>query len=225
MDSIQPTATSSKPRKLRRSVVALVALAGLGVAGYFFWTQVVESNFAVVVPGQVYRSGQPSMDQLRTWVRQYDIKTVINLRGDKLDICKQEQAVAAEMKVKEIPIALGAHRLVSRARLAALIEALDQAPRPLLLHCYYGNDRAGLAAMLAVLAGGKSDYATARKQLRVPLARWGKNKTHISDTIVMYEGYCREKDLDPNSWPQFKQWALETYSPDAGRVEDPQQAE
>ncbi len=129
------------------------------------------------------------------------------------------------MGVVEIPIALSAHHLVARDKLAQLIHAIDTAQTPILLHCQYGNDRTGLASMLAVLALGQSDYASARKQLRIPLTRWGKDKTHISDTIVLYEDYCSQQHLDPNNWSQFKTWAATVYSPDAAQVQASQPAE
>jgi hypothetical protein len=74
--------------------------------------------------------------------------------------------------------------------------------------------------MLAVMYMGQSDYKTARQQLRTPL--YGK---HISDTIIMYERYCTDNKLDPNSWPQFKKWAATVYDPGIKSDQSSQPAE
>jgi protein tyrosine/serine phosphatase len=207
MEPMETTAAKPK-RRLLLAVVLTVALGGAGIGGYYVWKYPVTSNFAEVVPGKVYRSGQPRPDQLKNWVNEYHIRTIINLRGDNQADCKKEALQAAEMKVAYVPIALSAKRPVTKHELAELIEAMEKSQPPFLLHCLSGNDRSGLASMLAVLAVGQTDYATARKQLRTPW--YGK---HISDTIVMYEQYCADKKLDPNSWPQFKTWAATVYNP------------
>ena len=200
------------------------ALAALTVGGYFFNRHVLQSNFSVVVPGKVYRSGQPSMSQLQAWIPKYGIRSIVNLRGDTLDICRQEKAVADTMNVQTISLALSSRHVVSKARLLRLIDAIDHAPRPMLMHCYFGVDRSGLAAMLAVLAEGKSDYQTARRQLARPLLRVGSHKVHINDTLDPYEEYCRRNNLDPNQWEQFKLWARDVYQPGAAE-DEPRAAE
>lgn len=223
MEPMETIAATPKRHRLRLAIVFALALGGLGIGGYYGWTYLVQSNFAVVIPGKVYRSGQPRPAQLRDWIDEYHVRTIVNLRGNNLEECKKEASQAAEMKVVYVPIALSAKRPVTKSELAELLAALDK-PQPILLHCRAGNDRSGLASMLAVLALGQTDYATARKQLRTPLWR-AANEKHISDTIVMYEQYCTDKKLDPNNWPQFKTWAADVYNPPVKESQGPQPAE
>jgi protein tyrosine/serine phosphatase len=220
MASMETIAPKPKRRRLRLAIVLVLALGGLGIGGYYYKTYAIDSNFAVVIPGKVYRSGQPRLDQLKSWVDEFHIRTIVNLRGNNLDECKKEATQAAKMNVADIPIALSAKRPVTKAELAQIIKALDESQTPILLHCRAGNDRSGLVSMLAVLAMGQTDYATARKQLRTPW--YGR---HISETIVMYEQYCTDKTLAPNSWPQFKKWAAEVYNPAVKETQGPQGAE
>ncbi len=221
---METTAPSPKRHRLRLVIILALALGGLGTGGYYYKTYALDSNFAVVIPGKVYRSGQPRPEQLKSWVDEYHIRTIVNLRGNNADDCKKEAVQAATLNVVDVPIALSARRPVTKGELAQVIKALDESPPPLLLHCRAGNDRSGFAAMLAVLALGQADYATARKQLRTPLWR-GANEKHISDTIVMYEKYCADKKLDPNSWPQFKTWATDVYNPPVNETQGTQPAE
>ena len=210
-----------KRRRLRLRILLVLALGGLVVGGYYFVTRYVLSNFAVVIPGKVYRSGQPRVpEQLEGWVKEYGIKTIIDLRGDNLPVYKAERELATRLKIDLIPVALSSQRGASKERLAELIHALETAKPPMLLHCQYGIDRSGFASMLTVMYMGQSDYKTARGQLRRPL--YGK---HISDTIVMYEQYCVTNKLDPNSWPQFKKWATTVYDPGITANQSSQPAE
>jgi protein tyrosine/serine phosphatase len=220
---METIAATPKRHRLRLAIALALALGGLGIGGYYYKTYAIDSNFAVVIPGKVYRSGQPQPDQLKGWVDEYHVRTIVNLRGNNMEECKKEASQAAEMKVVYVPIALSAKRPATKPELAELIAALDK-PQPILLHCRAGNDRSGLASMLAVLALGQTDYAAARKQLRTPLWR-GANEKHISDTIVMYEQYCADKKLDPNNWPQFKTWAADVYNPPVKESQGAQPAE
>ena len=220
METIATVAARPKRHRLRLAIILVLAMGGLGIGGYYCKTYAIDSNFAVVIPGKVYRSGQPRPEQLKSWVEQYHIRTIVNLRGNNAEDCKKEALQAADLKVVDVPIALSAKRPVTKGELAQVIKALDESQPPILLHCRAGNDRSGFASMLAVLALGQTDYATARKQLRTPW--YGQ---HISDTIVMYEQYCTDKKLDPNSWPQFKTWAKEIYNPPVKEPQDTQPAE
>lgn len=63
-----------------------VLLGGMGIAvlaagGYLLAIQLL-GNFHEVVAGQLYRSNQPSSEQLVRYTRDHGIKTVINLRGE-----------------------------------------------------------------------------------------------------------------------------------------------
>ncbi len=51
------------------------------VAVYLLYLVAV-SNFHVVSPGQIYRSGQMSGSALTHVVHEHDIKTILNLRGE-----------------------------------------------------------------------------------------------------------------------------------------------
>lgn len=52
----------------------------LAAGGYLYAIQLL-GNFHEVVPGQFFRSNQPSVEQLVRYTEDHGIKTVINLRG------------------------------------------------------------------------------------------------------------------------------------------------
>ena len=192
-------------------------LVFFGVAiplGYYLTFFVVKANFSEVVPQKVYRSAQPSPEQLKKWVRQYGIRTVINLRGDTGKIAEDERAVASQLGAKMISIRLSASSLPTSSSLAKLIQTIETAEQPILIHCHGGVDRTGTASTLAAMAIGKADYDTAKWHAYVPPGPWKRkrksNYVHISDIFKFYESYCQSNGLNTNHWRQFKQWATDT---------------
>jgi protein tyrosine phosphatase (PTP) superfamily phosphohydrolase (DUF442 family) len=202
-----------------KAVLFLMTLAGIG---YFLFLFVINANFREVVPNKVYRSGQPSPNHLRKWVTKYGIKTVINLRGSSEKEIEQEQLTADELGVKFVSIYLSGKRLATTSELADLIDALENAETPVLLHCRSGIDRSGMAGALAAMVIGNVDYDEAKWQAYVAPGPWKRkdyssrrpnyihNYAHISDFFKLYESYCRRERLDSNNWQQLKRWALET---------------
>ena len=58
-----------------------VLLVLIPAALYLFSLQVL-NNFHEVIPGEMYRSAQLSDGELTMYVKKYNIKSVINLRGE-----------------------------------------------------------------------------------------------------------------------------------------------
>lgn len=205
---------SSRLKRLR--IILLVFLVIVIPLGYYLTFFVFKGNFREVVPQKVYRSAQPSPEQLKKWVRQYGIRTVINLRGDAGKIAEDERTVVSQLGVKMISIPLTASSLPTGSSLAKLIQTIETAEQPMLIHCRGGVDRTGMASTLAAIAIGKADYDTAKWQAYVPPGLWKRkrksNYVHISDMLKFYESYCQRNGLNTNDWRQFKQWAIDTRS-------------
>ena len=66
---------------LRVGIVLLIALAS---AGAYLGSLQLTGNFNAVVPGEIYRSAQLTPDQLSGYIGAYNIKTIINLRGENI---------------------------------------------------------------------------------------------------------------------------------------------
>ena len=203
-------------RSVRKSALPISQVLFLAVVAwpcYQIGIFAVASNFREVVSDRVYRSGQPGAGQLETWIRQYEFKTVINLRGPKSPRAAEEEAVAAATGVDLVHIALSASRPMTRKQLLDVLEALDTAKEPLLLHCAHGVDRSGTVSALAAWLIGGQPYEQARWQAYVPPGPW-KNKRglgHISDTLADYESYCRFLGLDPDDPVRFRYWVANVY--------------
>ena len=106
-------------------------------------------NFHAVIPGQLYRSAQPSRAQLEDYVRQYGIKTIVNLRGrNEARWYAEETAVAERLGVQHIDFGMSATKILSVDKAKDLIDIMKSAPRPILVHCMSGADRTGLFSLI-----------------------------------------------------------------------------
>jgi len=213
--------TSGASRWKRWVLAAAVTVVAVG-GGYFAYTFYWRGNFRTVVEGQVYRSAQPSPADLSAWKREYGIRTVINLRGAKWRknsaIRATREAATAE-GLERVDVRLGATRHPPPEQLYRLIEALETAPRPILLHCRAGVNRTGLASAMAGMAVGGWSYDEARPQLSARYLHFDNDPDHIVGVFVRYEQYCREHGLGTGGWEQFKRWVLTEYYPYYYRIE------
>ena len=204
---------------LVRAALVTAAVVAVG-GGYYVWVHVIRANFGVVVPGAVYRSGEPTADQMRQWAREYRIKSVINLRGDGAKTIDLDPAPDAD-GVRTLVITLSSRELPTREHLAALAGVLETAQRPILIRCRDGVDRTGMASALAAMAIGQEDYATAKRQAWVLPGPWKRKggEDYIGDVFDLYERYCARSGLGTDGWAQFKRWALEVYYPHYYNIE------
>jgi protein tyrosine/serine phosphatase len=119
-------------------------------------------NWGVVVPGRLYRSNHPSPWQLRDAARRVGLKTVINLRGERVD-CGSDalsRAEAARLGLAHVDAPFESRGAPHRDRILRLAGIFTEMAEPALLHCKSGADRTGLAAgVFLLLEGGTSEAA------------------------------------------------------------------
>lgn len=147
----------------RRRWIWLVVAAVVLLVGIKEGDVLVGENFHAVVPGELYRSAQLSGPHLERHMKAEGIRTVINLRGpnpgsgwydDEVRTCER-------LNVTHIDVRMSARELPPPAEAAALLAALHDAPRPLLVHCKNGADRSGLASAAYLIAERGVDATTA----------------------------------------------------------------
>ena len=201
---------------LRKSVLPFGQIVFLALAAwpcYEIGVLTIAGNFRVVIPGRIYRSGQPGAGQLEAWIGRYNLRTIVNLRGSTSPRADEEEAIADATGVRLVHIALTASRPMTRKQLQRVIGVLDTAEEPMLIHCAQGIDRSGTVSALAAWLIGGEPYDEARWQAYVPPGPW-KNKRgfgHISDTLDSYEAYCQSIGEDRNDAACFRRWAADIY--------------
>jgi protein tyrosine phosphatase (PTP) superfamily phosphohydrolase (DUF442 family) len=112
----------------------------------------LDDNFHAVIDGRIYRSAQPSPLTLEKYIQKNKIKTIINLRGrqEGKKWYQEERAVAESYGVKLVDIEFSAFKLPQIAKLDTAVNILQNAERPIFIHCSGGAHRAGLISALAL---------------------------------------------------------------------------
>jgi protein tyrosine/serine phosphatase len=103
-----------------------------------------------IAPG-IWRSNQPSPWRLRR-LATAGFKTIINLRGEgKSGAFHLERYHTEQLGMTLYSLKMSSRRLPTRAQVQQLQQLFREAPKPMLLHCKSGADRAGLAAAICLL--------------------------------------------------------------------------
>jgi len=109
---------------------------------------------------------------------------------------------------------------MSRAQLATLIETLDSAEYPMLIHCAWGSERTGLATAFAELLRPGSTLEDARAQfsLRHLFVRWSDGKL-MAEHLDQYEIWLLANKLTHEP-ANFRRWVKEGFKPGVPSRED-----
>jgi len=151
---------------------AFAITAGLGIssvttlAGLYALYLIATHNGHVVSTGKVYRSNQMQQATLARLVHEYGIKTIVNLRGADLRATwyRNETNESQRLGVKHLDFALSATRETTDEQVDEILTALNCAPKPVLIHCRSGADRAGLISALYLYSlEGKSPEVAGRQ--------------------------------------------------------------
>ena len=154
------------------------------------------------------------MDELEDWISRHGLKTVINLRGkSRLPFHDAERKILEDVGVTMVDIRFTASRLPASPALKDLIETLEKAQKPILLHCRDGIDRSGMASVIAAMAIGGQDYEEAREHLSWRYFGRGATDDGIAGLFVEYEAHCQREGVSTGGWTAFRQWAMTIYHP------------
>ncbi len=145
------------------SAVALVLLSGVAYFGFLQAT----GNFHAVVAGELYRSAQPSAADIRKYAHEEGIRTILNLRGPNpgVDWYEAETKQAHDLGITVIDIPLFSRKKMTDAQEKELLDAMRDAPKPMLVHCASGANRTGMASALYLGIIKNQDLKKARAQL------------------------------------------------------------
>lgn len=166
------------------SAAAFVLAVYLGIIAY---QKILRfgGNFHVVVSDQLYRSAQLSPSALDDYIREYGIKTVLNLRGPAPDKewYVDEKRVAESNGLAMIDFGMSATQQLTSYRAVELISTMKNAQKPILVHCLDGADRTGLVSVIYANQIAGVDAKTAEGQLTPLYGHFGI--PYLSPTYAM----------------------------------------
>jgi protein tyrosine/serine phosphatase len=166
-----------------------------------FWT-----NWGTVVPGRLYRCSHPNPWRLASVTRRYGLKSLINLRGaTQSGSYALSREAAQNLGLEFHDLSLESRGAPHKDRIARLFDIYRTMPKPALIHCKSGADRAGLAAGLFVLFEGGT-AADALRQLSFRYGHIRQSKTGILDAFFLR--YQREGEARGKT---FLDWLRDDY--------------
>ena len=182
--------------------------------GFLAWSLAAD-NFATVRAGQVYRSGQMSAGAIERTVRARGIKTVVNLRGahpEKAEY-RDERTAVLGAGATQVDLAMSSCEWMSRAKAKTLVDVIDTSERPMLIHCWHGAERTGLASAFSELLRPGGSLASARAQfslryLFVPI----KDGVVMPAHLDQYESWLRGQRLG-HAPAHFRRWVADGFRP------------
>jgi protein tyrosine/serine phosphatase len=144
-------------------------LLGLALVGAYLGVLRYTGNFHTVIAGELYRSAQLTPMQFEKYVKEYGIKTIINLRGVSRGRSwyEAELSEAARLGTNHIDFGISARRQLTAGEVTGLIALMKNSPKPILIHCEAGADRSGLASALYLAAIKRSGEDEATGQLSI----------------------------------------------------------
>jgi protein tyrosine phosphatase (PTP) superfamily phosphohydrolase (DUF442 family) len=208
------------PRIRPRALIRGMAIGALICVVVQMIQFLLGDNLHTVQPGRVYRSSQLSPTRLHQVIDRYHIQTIVNLRGPCPEFAwyQDECRVSHECNVSQEDIVLSAIRLPPPAEVQRLVQVLEHAKHPILLHCRQGVDRTGLAAVIVRLLEPGVSLAEAGSQLSFRFGYVPYNGTeNIQKFVDLYEEWLHAQEL-VHSPELFHYWVNEQYCPGACRA-------
>jgi len=89
--------------------------------------------------------------------------------------------------------------------------AIDAAPRPLLVHCKIGADRTGVASSLIVMHDGATFDEAVASQMNWRYLHFGHLGKAVEDIFPTYRSYCAANHLPTGGWAEFVDFARNHY--------------
>jgi protein tyrosine phosphatase (PTP) superfamily phosphohydrolase (DUF442 family) len=208
------------PQRRGAALLALGALGALALAAFVLRQRLLHGNLHAVVPGEIHRSAQLDAEALADAVDELGLRSVVNLRGamPERSWYREERELLEARGVALHDLRMSGQRLPSRQELRALVETLDAAERPTLVHCLDGTDRSGLAASLALLLGG-ADLDRAREEFALRYGHLGRlHGSDVGEWIEQYSAWLDRERIahSPEALRRFVRGGYVAYFYDAG---------
>lgn len=162
-----------------------------------------------------YRSSHPMPYQLRAAARA-GVRSVLSLRGDEIHIGSNVLEIEAcrELGLVLAHQPIGSRDPPERWQLERIDQLLRELPKPLLIHCKSGADRAGLVSAIYLLVHKHQPLEVAERELCFwPHGHVKQAKTGVLDHFLEVYG----EEFRARGTP-FMDWVRTSYDRDAVRA-------
>lgn len=167
---------------MKKKIGFLVLGVVLVCVGKYVYDMNINHNFETITEGKVYKSGVIPPNEIADYVKEYKIKSIIDLRFPGTDDLVNNPENPAELRaeiaaINKIPglkyFNDGSDQVPKQENLDAFFKIMDnKANYPVLIHCYHGVGRAEMYAALYRIEYENWTNEEARKGIRF-LIKWG----------------------------------------------------
>ena len=211
----------TRRRFLRKKIIPIgiivAALCMLLLLSYYVF---LSQKIYPVIEGKIYRSAQLSGSALEEVLKEKGIRTIINLKGKSVDSAwyANEMKIAEKYGVRLFDVRLSPNDLPKYLKLMSILDALQTAEKPILIHCHRGADRSGMVSALALALEADPPISELKKQFS---ARYGVLPFYRSIGpyfFSMYEDWLKKNNHN-HSRDRLLYWARHEYRDYFGNLE------
>lgn len=165
----------------KKKIIGIVLLVVLVGVGKYVYDMNINHNFETITENKVYKSGVIPPDEIADYVKEYKIKSIVDLRfpgtGDDVnnpeipaELTAEKEAVAKIPGVKYFNN--GSDQVPNQKNLDYFFQIMDNPDNyPVLIHCYHGVGRAEMYSAIYRIEYENMDRDEARTSTRF-LTKW-----------------------------------------------------
>ena len=154
------------------SVLAIIMI----FAAKYGYDMNINHNFETITEGKVYKSGVIPPDEIESYVKKYNIKSIVDLRFPGTADLVNNPEIPAELTAEQEAVAKikgvnyfnnGSDQVPNQKNLDVFFKIMDDKDNyPVLIHCYHGTGRAEMYSALYRIEYEKYTNEQARQGVR-----------------------------------------------------------
>ena len=159
----------------KKIIIGFIAIVLIGVMKYVYDMN-INHNFETITEGKVYKSGVIPPDELESYIKKYNIKSVVDLRFPGTEDLVNNPEIPKELTAERDAIAKikgvtyfnnGSDQVPNQKNLDVFFKIMDDKINyPVLIHCYHGVGRAEMYSALYRIEYEKWSNEEARNGVR-----------------------------------------------------------
>ncbi len=139
---------------MKKKIGIVIFTIALIVAGKYVYDMHINHNFEIITDGKVYKSGVIPPNEIADYVKEYKIKSIIDLRFPGTADLENNPEIPSELKAEQNAVAKikgvkyfnnGSDQIPNQKNLDTFYKIMDKKDNyPILIHCFHGTGRAEL---------------------------------------------------------------------------------
>ncbi len=165
----------------KKKIISLVVLVVLIGVGKYVYDMHINHNFETITENKVYKSGAIPPDEIADYVKEYNIKSVVDLRFPGTGDDENNPEIPVELTAEKVAVSKikgvnyfnnGSDQVPTQKNLDYFFSIMDNPDNyPVLLHCYHGVGRAEMYSAIYRIEYENMDRDEARTSTRF-LTKW-----------------------------------------------------